>query len=80
MVKSIQYKVEEVRDAVVKACTDLYGEPERGIYFTAPNTKVLDVEMKIINELENDELAKKRYLDMCACILQSGDDVVIKIV
>lgn len=76
----MQFKVEEIRDAIVKACTKLYGEPERGIYFTVPNAAVLDVELQIINELENDEFAKKRYLDMCACILQSGDDVVIKIV
>lgn len=80
MVRNTQRKVEEVKSAVIRACTELYGEPNRGIYFLSPNATVLDTELQIIKQLENEELAKKRYLDMCACILPSGKDVIIKIV
>lgn len=83
MVTKGQQQAELFRNDVIHACETLYGEGDRGVYFLVKDTTTDVVEKQILDELiksSDNPMIQKKYIDMVAYILTSGDDVAIKVI
>lgn len=79
MVRPNQYTVEDIQSLFLEVCEREYGPLTRGNCFIAKDTTVIDVETTLLNGLENLDIAKKKYLDMCLYLFQCNNDVMIKV-
>lgn len=84
MVTKSQQQAEAFRSEVIHACETLYGEGDRGVYFLVKDATADVVKKQILDELSktstNQEFIQKKYIDMVAYILTSGNDVAIKMI
>ena len=71
--------MEEIEDIFIQACTDLYGEMNHDSYFYVKNKTEQEVINEILSAVNNKSLAKLTYLDMSLYVLQTGNDVFIKV-
>lgn len=74
-----EYSVEDIQSIFVETCERLYGAMNHRGYFKVVNKKEKEVAREILTALDNQELAKMKYLDMSLYVLQTGDDVFISI-
>ena len=80
MVRPNHYSVEDIQNLFLEVCEENYGPLTRGNCFVAKDATVIDVETTILNGLSNQDIAKKKYLDMCLYLFQCDNDVMIKII
>ena len=64
MVRPNHYSVEDIQNLFLEVCEENYGPLTRGNCFVAKDATVIDVETTILNGLNNQDIAKKKYLDM----------------
>lgn len=69
--------IEDIQELIKDICIREYGPINSNRYFIVKNTTVSNVRQNILNQLENEENKKMKYLDMTIYVLQVGNDVSI---
>ena len=80
MVKSEKYSIEEIQSKIIETCEMLYGPMNHNSYFVALDTNENSVRTTILENIDDPEISKAKYLDMSVYVLQTGKDVFIKTV
>lgn len=70
--------MDKFRENVVDICERDYVS-DSGNRYIAKNDNAYNVRAHILENIENKEMRKNKYLDACTYVLQFGDDVYITI-
>lgn len=77
--KGISFDLEDIRDEVQQICEDEYtGCRERDSYIVE-GTTASSVRQNILSKLENRDMAKLKYLDMVAYVLDVDGKTIINL-
>ena len=71
--------LEEFYDEITSICDKLFGPSVDGTHYYIEDVSAPLIKNQIINEISNPDLQKLKYLDMCAYILQNGNNVIISL-
>ena len=80
MVRTDKFSVEQIQAKIIETCEKLYGPMDHDSYFIVPNTTENAVRADILDNIDDRDIAKMKYLDIAAYVLQTGTDVFIKII
>ena len=73
------YSVEEIKDIFIQTCEELYGPMDHNSYFHIKDKSEQEVINEILSTVNDKSFAKLTYLDMSLYVLQTGEDVFIRV-
>ena len=77
--KARGFDIEDIQKEVVSICDDEFGPSDGSGSYIVENTSSESVRQIILQKMKNQDMAKMKYLDMVAYVLDVGNQTIINI-